>query len=407
GIMALALQRPPGGLLGEDGRGLLDRFTPPALAAFAVTVGTGVIRAVQEVGDWAGVFGSSYGLVLLVKAVLVLMMVQLSVFAWRRIAIFPRGEAVAAILAIGAAALLSAFPLPPARQAEAAEAVAVTSTAAPIPAGGAVTLGSHAGSVLVGLTVEPGKPGPNELTVYVQGLDGPEATAALPVQAVVDDAPVALTQCADTCRKGRVVLHGGERVAIDVGTPAGGRTLFQLPALPTPGGDQVLQRMLATMGALSSYRLDEDLTSGLGITVRTTYAFAAPNSFESHVAEEGSSFQTIWIGDTRYTQEGDGSWKVERGGPVVPVPTYIWDSFHPYRDVRIVGSATVDGDHTTELAFAGGDQELPVWFRIWVDDAGYVRAAEMRAPGHFMDDRYYDFDAPITIQPPTGTDATG
>jgi hypothetical protein len=156
------------------------------------------------------------------------------------------------------------------------------------------------------------------------------------------------------------------------------------------------------MGTLTSYRLDESLTSGLGRTVHTTYAFTAPNSFESRVVENGSTFSTVWIDDTRYTRQGDGPWKVERGAPAVPVPTYIWDSFRPYKDARILGRARVDGVQTTELAFAGGDQELPVWFMLWVDPQGYVHRAEMRAPGHFMDHRYYDYDAPITIEPPKG-----
>jgi copper transport protein len=402
GILALTLQRPPGGLLGIDGRVLLDRFTPAALTAFAVTVATGLIRGVQEVGSWGDLFGSSYGVVLLVKVLLVVLMVQFSVLAWRRIAVFPRGETAAAILVIGAAALLSAYPLPPARQVEAAEEAEPTAQASPIPAGAALTLGSHAGPVLVGLTVEPATPGRNELTIYVQSLDGPDATASLPVHASVDGDDVALTQCADTCRRGTANVEGGEVVVVDVGTASGGQATFRLPDLPVAPGDQVLQRMLGTMGSLTSYRLDESLTSGLGTTVRTTYAFAAPNSFESHVVESGSTFSTVWIGDTRYTREGNGVWKVERGAPAPPVPTYIWDSFQPYRDARILGSAQVNGVRTTELAFAGGDQDLPVWFRLWVDAQGYVHRAEMRAPGHFMDHRYYDYDVPITIQPPKG-----
>lgn len=403
GILALAFQRPPGGMLGEDGRTLLDRFTPPALAAFAMTTVTGLIRAVQEVGSWSDLIGSTYGIVLVAKVLLVGLMVQFSVLAWRRIAIFPRGEASAAILVIGAAALLSAFPLPPARQAEAAEEASPSSAhASPIPSGAALTLGSHAGSVLVGLTVEPARPGANELTIYVLSLDGPGATAALPVHAAVDGSDVALTQCADTCRKGAATLEGGERVAVDVGTATGGHASFRLPNFPVALGDEVLQRMLSTMGGLASYRLDESLISGLGTTVHTTYGFAAPHSFESHVVEHGSTFSTVWIGDTRYTREGNGAWEVERGAPAVPVPTYIWDSFRPYKDVRILGNARIDGVQTTELAFAGGDQDLPVWFRLWVDAGGYVHQAEMRAPGHFMDHRYHDYDAPITIEPPKG-----
>ena len=97
---------------------------------------------------------------------------------------------------------------------------------------------------------------------------------------------------------------------------------------------------------------------------------------------------------------GDDSWKVERG--VAALPTYIWDSLRPYRHVRLLRSSIVDGLRTTALAFAGGNEDLPVWFELWVDDGGLVHRAEMRAPGHFMDHRYYDFNVPVTIRPPKG-----
>jgi len=403
GVMALALQRPPEGWRSDAGRTLLHRFTPPALASFALTAGTGAIRGIQEVGGLAALFRSSYGLVLLAKVIVVVVMVQLSVLAWRRIAFFPRAETAAAVLAIGAAALLSAFPLPPGRQAEAAEGPGPAEVS-PIRAGEGLTLGSHAGPVLVGLTLQPGRPGPNEVTIYVLGLDGPEATAAIPVRATVDGASVALSQCADTCRKGEVDLRGGEVVAIDVGTTADDRATFRLPTLPAGSGEELLQRTIGAMGTLTSYRLQEDLTSGLGTTVHATYAFMAPNSFESDVEQQESTFQTVWIGDTRYTREGNGPWKVERGAPAVPVPKFIWDSFRPYQDVRILGRATLDGVRTTEIAFAGGDLDLPVWFRLWVDASGLVHRAEMRAPGHFMDHRYFDHDAAITIEAPRGSE---
>ncbi len=409
GILALTFQRPPDGWLGGSGRTLLDRFTPVALASFAITVGAGAIRGLQEVGSWTGLFGSLYGLVLVVKILLVLTMVQASVLAWRRVAVFPRGEAVAAALVIGAAALLSAFPLPPARQVEAAAEApsSIASSAAPIPQGGALTLGSHAGSVLVGLTLSPGRPGRNELTIYVQSLDGPQATAALPVRATVDGRPIPLTQCADTCRKGTATLRGGERVTVDAGASAGDPAVFIVPSLPAPSGEQVLNQMQATMGSLTSYRLDESLYSGLGTTIRTNYAFATPNSFESRGINSGKTFGIVWIGDTRWLRKPNGTWEVEQGASAPPVPSYIWDYFKPYRDVRVIGSETVEGVPTTEIAFAGGQQDLPVWFRLWVDTQGLVHREEMRAPGHFMDHRYYDFDTPITIFPPTNSGAAG
>jgi len=172
-------------------------------------------------------------------------------------------------------------------------------------------------------------------------------------------------------------------------------------------GEQVLNQMQATMGSLSSYRLDESLTSGLGTAIQTNYAFAIPNSFESRAINSGKTFGIVWIGDTRWLRKPNGTWEVEQGAPAPPVPSYIWDYFKPYRDVRIIGSETVEGVPTTEIAFAGGQQDLPVWFKLWVDTQGLVHRAEMRAPGHFMDHRYYDFDTPITISPPTNSGAAG
>jgi len=179
-------------------------------------------------------------------------------------------------------------------------------------------------------------------------------TAALPVRATVDGASVALTQCADTCRKGEVDLRGGEVVVVDVGASAHDWATFRLPALPAASGEELLQETIGAMGGLTSYRLQEDLTSGLGTSVHATYAFTAPNSFESDVEQQDSTFRTVWIYDTRYTREGNGPWEVERGAPAVPVPTYIWDSFRPYQDVRILGRVSLDGVRTTVVAFAGG-----------------------------------------------------
>src|SRR6266496_2043500 len=73
-----------GGWRSETGRALLVRFSPPALAAFTVTVGFGAIQAIRELGTAHALVGSSYGQVLLVKIGLVALMVPLSVLAWRQ-----------------------------------------------------------------------------------------------------------------------------------------------------------------------------------------------------------------------------------------------------------------------------------------------------------------------------------
>lgn len=54
---------------------------------------------------------------------------------------------------------------------------------------------------------------------------------------------------------------------------------------------------------------------------------------------------------------------------------------------------------TTEPAFVRDDQDLPIWSSSG-DGMGLVHQAEMRAPRHFMNRRYFDFDAHIVIEPP-------
>jgi hypothetical protein len=84
------------------------------------------------------------------------------------------------------------------------------------------------------------------------------------------------------------------------------------------------------------------------------------------------------------------------------VPSFIWDHFEPFTDPRAIDEARIDGVTTHVVSFFGGtEQGTPVWFRLWIDDETLVRRAEMSAPGHFMNHRYFDFNASISIRPPT------
>ena len=61
----------------------------------------------------------------------------------------------------------------------------------------------------------------------------------------------------------------------------------------------------------------------------------------------------------------------------------------------------MNGIDVTVVGFFGGNARTPVWFRLWIDNAGLVRRAEMRAPGHFMDQDFSGFDAPSSIVAPS------
>jgi putative copper export protein len=114
GIMALATVRPPGAWNGEEGKALLARFGRVALIAFAITAMTGVLAATSAFGSPSDLWRTPYGLVLSLKSAGVVVMVVLSMLAWRRGLGLVRFEAGVAILVLAATAVLAATPIPPA-----------------------------------------------------------------------------------------------------------------------------------------------------------------------------------------------------------------------------------------------------------------------------------------------------
>jgi copper transport protein len=395
GIMALALLRPPGGWRGEHGLALLARFSPVALGGFAATVGFGAVRGLQELSDLSDLLRTPYGRVLGVKAILVAVMAHFSALFWLRVVGSPRREAVLAGVVVALAAALAAYPLPPARVAEASAGETAPPNPA-LPRAGDLTLGDAAGEVLVGLTVRPGVPGPNDLLLYVLPLDGEEAAAGLPVWVSVGGRGYRAEACGLTCRRARLDLRGGERVEVRVGGTAGGTAVFELPPLPAPDGLPVYREMQRRMHSLRSYRVREVLSSGRS-AVRADYAFEAPDRMRAALA---TGFERIVVGPREWRREGPHApW---RTGSTVPVdvPRFMWDFSGPPVGVRVVGRERLDGRETTVLSFAGRSGPFAVWYRLWVDRDGLVRRAEMRAQGHFMDHRYFAFDRDLGVGPP-------
>jgi putative copper export protein len=111
GIVALASLRPPDGWKSPDARRLLDRFAGVALIAFAVTALTGVLRATEQLATLSDLWTTSYGVVLTLKSLGVIVMLALSSLAWRRGLPVARLEAIVAGVVIGLTALLAAYPL--------------------------------------------------------------------------------------------------------------------------------------------------------------------------------------------------------------------------------------------------------------------------------------------------------
>ncbi|MGH2674571.1 MAG: copper resistance CopC/CopD family protein [Actinomycetota bacterium] len=398
GIIALATMRPPGGWQGQQGRGLLDRFSAVALTAFVLTVGFGVLRGVQELAGFSDLFDTSYGRVLGIKVLGVTAMVPLSVLVWLRIRGTPRVEAAVAVGVVAMAALLAAYPLPPARLDEAEAGEEPSRQASALPREGDLTMGGEAGEVLLGLTIRPAEPGSNEVLVYVLPLEGEEAARGVAVTLSTGDRRREATDCGPTCRRAELDLVGGEELAVTAGGGAGGTHVFRIPALPAAGGSALFARMQERMHELRTYRLEEVLSSGRA-TVRADYAFQAPDRMRIEV-DSGS--QRVIVGNREWSRDRPGEpWQQDSAIPP-QVPRFIWDFGRDPVAPNVLGRRRVAGAPATVLSFFGGSGGTPIWFRLWVDDQGLVRRAEMRAQGHFMDHSYFAYDSTFRVVPPIG-----
>jgi copper transport protein len=399
GIGALAVLRPPGGWRSPEARRLLRRFTPVALAAFGTTVVAGGFEAIEQLGSLQSLFGTDYGRVLLTKMALVACMLPLSLMAWRLGRPHVRVEAGIAACVIGAAALLASFPAPPtSAEQQAADAAALAPTAG-LPAAGELTMAAPAGSVLVGLSLSPGTPGPNKATVYVLPITGTADAKSILANIAVNNAYKELVPCGDTCRQATITIKAGDTVAVDVVTAGGGEASFTIPSLPAPSGTNVLAQLGAAMHELSAYQYSEVLSSGT-TSISADYSSDAPDKTMWTV---GGTSETIFIGDTQYTRDAPGGpWHAEPGLSQNTVPSFAWDFFEPLTNAHILGHAVLGGVATTVIASFGNKSATPTWFTFWVDSSGRVRQVEMDAPGHFMTDTYSTYNQAVTIEAPPG-----
>jgi copper transport protein len=392
GILALAVQRPPGGWRARGGRRLLARFSPVALAAFSVTALTGVLQGAEELNGLGDLVVTAYGQVLGLKAVAVLAMAPLSLLAWRRLFPAPRLEAALALAVVAASALLAAFPLPPARLQDAEAAQAGPEAALALPSAGDLTMASSARDVLVGLTLRPGLPGRNTAWLYVLPIGGEPAASSLAVTMAAGGQSPAVRRCGPACRAADLDLLGGESLTVDVA--GSGRASFRVPALPAPDARGIVDRVQQVMHALRTYRLDETLRPAK-VPLQVTYAFQAPDRLEYQVRGGGD---TVVVGQRQFSRDGPHApWHVV-SMPAVQVPDFIWDGAPAVAAHAL--TAASDGAPQV-VSFYESLDGLPVWFELTVDGQGLVERAAMRAQAHFMTDHYYDFDALLTIAPPT------
>ena len=146
------------------------RFSSMAAVGIAVVAVTGIVRSVNEIPSWGGLTSTAYGLVVLAKSGLLILIAALGALnRWHSVPLAATNlqplrrtasvELVLAGLALAAAGFLGTLP-PPVRER---------------PIAGIVASGADFGTtVRVRLTVSSDQPGPNRFVVHVEDYDSKE-----------------------------------------------------------------------------------------------------------------------------------------------------------------------------------------------------------------------------------------
>ena len=395
-------------------RASLPLVAPAAIRAALVVGVTGVLSASFVLSDLGDITSTAYGRTLLAKTLAVAAMAALGArhaavraahFVPGRLRPLVRTELVAGMVAVALTATLASFASPPREADVAATYVEGDPVLTTLAQRDAVSLAAASGGYVVGLTVLPPRPGRVDLRVQVEGAGPGDAVGDVVVTArgpgenrVVS----ALTACGRDCFAGPANLpEAGEwwfDVALRSATGAVNVTLAT--PLPAPPASERLDAAVAAMGRLDSVRVTEVLREKTaGRRYVSDYTFEAPDSM-------------TWLvrGLSGRIAIGDQGWR--RSNPRSPWQPYDWpgDGFtwpqgfyrQFFRDraaTRVVGTDEESGRSATVIAFV--QPSFPIWYRLWIDDqTDRVLRLEMRTEDHLMDQRYTDFNEPVTITPP-------
>ncbi len=406
-------------------RQVLERFGTVALPAFLIVVTSGLTNALIQLGEPAALWSSAYGRVLGVKVGLVGLIALVSY--WHAMRLRPRLLAVGAVSgpglerrhwrllrsepAIGvvvvvAAALLVAFPLPPRQLVEADEAeaaLAAASACEPCPQRAPVrdelAVAESAGSSIAAVWVKRHQSG---LRGELRLLD----TNARPVKAEAEIPGASIESCGLGCWTFRV--KGRPRL-LAVRVPEGGKTYTaRLPIRWDPGANERARRLLEkaqrTMRGLSSVRQHEQITSGPGTFAQTDYRLEAPDRL---AYESGLGSGSVAIGKRRWTRAPGTPWTERELAGGLPFSTrrfFRWTSYA--RAVRLLRIERSNGRRIAELALV--EEGTPVWVRLSVDlTTMRVTRSRLVTGGHFMTQRLFAHNRPVTIEAPSARPDAG
>jgi copper transport protein len=340
---------------------------------------TGITRAAFELTSLSQLWSTSYGRVLLVKTVLLVVAVVAGWFVRER----PRERAVvelvlAAALIVAVSVLVALRPGRNFTTARTPVQAAQPSPAPPPPPRGAVVVAREAGPLGVAIAVER-----KRLTATILS---PAGGGLSRLRVHIDGALAAA--CGSGCYTA-VGVAPGRVVTVDVegfGPPQHVSLAVPLDAVPA---DALVRRARTVYRALRSVSYRERLASDVTHALVAQWTLEKPNRLEYSIA---GGAQGIVIGTRRWDRETPtGRW-VESAQTPLPQPATQWT----YAANAYVLSETPT---TTTVSFV--DPTIPAWFTVSFDRRTLRPSVlRMTAAAHFMVDRYRAFNAPPSIRPP-------
>jgi copper transport protein len=372
------------------------RLAPVAICAIGLVGATGAARAALELRTVSDLWDTRYGTLLLVKTGLLAGIVVIGALsAWRLVPRLPAprptaqltralvAEAILLVAVTVAVALLGSTTPP--------RAIAGEPSSGPT-----IVLGRQAGDLAVGIAATAA--GGDRLAVDVSVIDPTGAPARGLTVAVATAADVPRWTPATPCGSGRWCATVAQAPGLRVGVARPrGRTSTVSVALPADPQPARAAQLIATderrLRALRSLTIHERLSGGSGPALATRFRVQAPDRL-AYASRGGGD--AIVIGARRWDRSGPGHpWQRSPQEPL-RVPALDWGSV---RDPALLGSGTVDGRPVWRVSFV--DPTVPAWFEVDLDKhSGLQLMVRMIAASHFMQRRYWDFDAPLHIRPP-------
>lgn len=415
-VWAPSLRRGGRRLRSAVARHVLTAFGRPALPAFVLVAGTGLISLVVQLGALEALWTTDYGRLLAVKIAIVAFIALAS--ATHALRLRPRllaanphprerderrhwrlvlAEPTLAVGVVAAVALLVGFPLTPRQLDEATEAAAAAAPACdpcplPKPAGDELAVGQNAGTHVVAAWV---RRGPRAVTGTIRVIDRAGRAAKAPVTA-----PGLRTEpCGHGCLRFSAPAPTRElRVAV---RERGRRYAVSLPTRwVTEDADRarrILERAQQTMRELDSVIESEKITSGPGTGAEVVYRLQAPDRMASRTS---TGTRIVIVDDTQWLRTPDGSWQKGPYGAGLDFRMRRWFRFTPYaRTIRLLGIARQDGRRVAELALF--DEATPLWTRLRVDLKTHrILTVRMIAKANYITIRYSHFNEPLDITVP-------